>query len=69
MMGSQRAAKILVVGVGALGGVIAARLRASGRTVWLATKDALQAARLKATGLHVSGVGGAVSVELRNLST
>jgi hypothetical protein len=44
------------------GRVIAARLRASGRTVWLATKDAQQAARLRATGLRVSGVGGDVSV-------
>jgi 2-dehydropantoate 2-reductase len=68
MTDSQCAAKILVVGVGALGGVIAARLRASGRTVWLATKDAQQAARLKATGLHVSGVGGAVSVEMDEIA-
>ena len=67
-MDSQRAARILVVGIGALGGVIAARLRASGRTVWLATKDAQQAARLKATGLHVSGVGGTVSVELDEIA-
>lgn len=63
-MDSQSAAKTLVVGVGALGGVIAARLRACGRTVWLATKDGQQAARLKATGLRVSGVGGAVAVEV-----
>ena len=68
MIDSQRAAKILVVGVGALGGVIAARLRASGRTVWLATRDAQQTARLKATGLHVSGVGGALSVELDEIA-
>jgi 2-dehydropantoate 2-reductase len=68
MMDSQCAARILVVGAGALGGVIAARLRASGRTVWLATKDAHQAARLKATGLRVSGVGGPVSVELDEIA-
>jgi 2-dehydropantoate 2-reductase len=68
MRASQRAPRILLVGVGALGGVIAARLRASGRTVWLATKDAQQAARLNATGLHVSGVGGAVSVELDEIA-
>lgn len=64
----SRAARILVVGVGALGGVIAARLRASGRTVWLATRDVQQAARLRATGLRVSGVGGAVSVELDEIA-
>jgi 2-dehydropantoate 2-reductase len=61
-------AKILVVGAGALGGIIAARLRASGHTVWIATRDAQAAARLKATGLHVSGVGGAVSVELAEIA-
>jgi 2-dehydropantoate 2-reductase len=65
---SPRAAKILVVGAGALGGIIAARLRASGQPVWLATKDAQAATRLKATGLHVSGVGGAVSVELAEIA-
>jgi 2-dehydropantoate 2-reductase len=61
-MNPQSVPRILVVGVGALGGLIAARLRASGRTVWLATKDAQQAATLRATGLRVSGVGGDVSV-------
>jgi ketopantoate reductase len=62
MMDSQCAAKILVVGAGALGGLIAARLRASGHTAWIATKDAQTAAKLKAIGLRVSGVGGARSV-------
>ena len=68
MMDSQWTAKILVVGAGALGGVIAARLRASGRPVWIATKDAQTATRLRATGLHVSGVGGAVSVEVAEIA-
>lgn len=63
-----RAAKILVVGAGALGGLIAARLRASGRAVWIATKDAQTAAELKATGLHVSGVGGSVFVEMAEIA-
>jgi ketopantoate reductase len=61
-MDSPCAAKILVVGAGALGGLIAARLRASGHTAWIATKDAQTAAKLKAIGLRVSGVGGARSV-------
>jgi 2-dehydropantoate 2-reductase len=65
---SRRAARILVVGAGALGGVIAARLRASGRAVWLATRDAQQAARLKASGLRVSGVGGEVSVAMAEIA-
>ena len=35
--------KTLIIGVGALGGLIAARLRAAGLSVWLATRDAEQA--------------------------
>lgn len=65
---SPYAAKILVVGAGALGGIIAARLRASGRTVWLATRDARTADGLKASGLHVTGVGGAVSVMMNEIA-
>lgn len=64
----SRTARILVVGAGALGGVIAARLTASGRTVWLATRDAGTADRLKASGLHLSGVGGAVSVVMNEIA-
>ena len=55
--------RTLVVGIGALGGLLAARLRAAGSPVWLATRNAESAARLKASGLRVTGVGGAVSVE------
>ena len=56
--------RTLIVGIGALGGLIAApRLRAAGSPVWLATRYAESAARLKASGLRVTGVGGAVSVE------
>jgi 2-dehydropantoate 2-reductase len=56
--------RTLVVGVGALGGIVAARLRAGGGArVWLATRDAASADRLKAAGLRVTGVGGDVAVE------
>jgi 2-dehydropantoate 2-reductase len=55
--------RTLIVGVGALGGVVAARLRASGSPVWLATRNAESAARLTASGLRVTGVGGAVSID------
>jgi 2-dehydropantoate 2-reductase len=55
--------RTLVVGVGALGGVIAARLHASGAPVRLATRDAAGAARLAAAGLRVGGIGGAASVD------
>ncbi len=54
--------RTLIVGIGALGGLIAARLRAAS-PVWLATRNAESAARLKASGLRVTGVGGAVSIE------
>ena len=54
--------RTLVVGIGALGGLIAARLRASGSPVWLATRNAESAAALKASGLRVTGVGGSLSV-------
>lgn len=56
--------RTLIVGVGALGGLVAARLRATGSPVWLATRNAESAAKLKASGLRVTGVGGALSVEV-----
>ncbi|HEX4481421.1 MAG TPA: 2-dehydropantoate 2-reductase [Rudaea sp.] len=52
--------KTLIVGMGALGGVIAARLLASGATASLATRDRASADTLRASGLRVSGVGGDV---------
>lgn len=55
--------RTLIVGVGALGGLIGARLRAAGSPVWLATRDAESAAKLRAAGLRVAGVGGALSVD------
>jgi 2-dehydropantoate 2-reductase len=54
--------RTLIVGIGALGGLIAARLRASGVPVSLATRDAASAAALRASGLRVTGVGGDLSV-------
>jgi len=55
--------RTLIVGIGALGGVVAARLRAVGVPVRLATRNAESAARLKASGLRVIGVGGSLTVE------
>ena len=55
--------KTLIVGIGALGGVIAARFRAAGLPVWLATRDTEQADKLRASGLRVTGMGGAVAVQ------
>jgi 2-dehydropantoate 2-reductase len=55
--------RTLVVGVGALGGVIAARLHGAGAPVRLAARDAQAAARLRAAGLRVGGTGGAAAVD------
>ena len=55
--------RTLVVGAGALGGLIAARLRASRAPVSIATRDEASAAALRASGLRVGGVGGSVTVE------
>ncbi len=60
--------KTLIVGAGALGGLIAARLRASGRRPCLATRDEASAARLRSSGLRVSGVGGEVPVALADVA-
>lgn len=49
--------KTLIVGAGALGGLIAARMIAAGAEVWLATRGAPSTARLR-----VRGVGGDVDV-------
>src|ERR1051326_5437398 len=55
--------KTLIVGIGALGGLIAVRFRAAGLPVWLATRDAEQAEKLRASGLTVRGIGGGVAVQ------
>jgi 2-dehydropantoate 2-reductase len=54
----------LVIGIGALGGLIAGRLRATGSRVWLATRDSESAAILKKSGIRVKGVGGPLAVEV-----
>jgi 2-dehydropantoate 2-reductase len=50
--------RVLIVGVGALGGTIAARAISAGIPVWLATRSIGSANALRSTGLQVSGVGG-----------
>ena len=50
--------RTLVVGIGALGGTIGTRALSAGLPVWLATRCADSAQRLRASGLRVSGVGG-----------
>ena len=55
--------KTLIVGTGALGGIIGARLLAAGASVSLATRNATSAEEIKASGLRVAGVGGDWSIE------
>jgi 2-dehydropantoate 2-reductase len=50
--------RVLVVGVGALGGIIGARAVSAGIPVWLATRTVESAAALRSSGLQVSGIGG-----------
>jgi 2-dehydropantoate 2-reductase len=50
--------RTLIVGMGALGGVIATRLFAAGGSAALATRDRASADAIKTSGLRVSGVGG-----------
>jgi 2-dehydropantoate 2-reductase len=59
--------KVLIVGIGALGGTIAARAIAAGVPVRLATRSSESAGVLRRSGLRVSGIGGdarAVSVDV-----
>ena len=53
--------RILVAGVGALGGLLATRLAAAGEDVAVAVRDNADAAALGASGLHVTGMGGDTS--------
>ncbi|HET9994143.1 MAG TPA: 2-dehydropantoate 2-reductase [Candidatus Acidoferrum sp.] len=59
--------KVLIVGIGALGGTIAARAINAGVPVRLATRSPESAGVLRRSGLRVSGIGGdarAVSVDV-----
>jgi 2-dehydropantoate 2-reductase len=55
--------KTLIVGTGALGGVIGAHLLAAGASVSLATRSANAAEEIKASGLRVTGLGGNLTTE------
>src|ERR1700728_3497508 len=50
--------KTLIVGTGALGGIMGARLLAVGASVSLATRSGTAAEEIKASGLRVTGIGG-----------
>jgi predicted dinucleotide-binding enzyme len=60
--------KTLIVGAGALGGIIGARLLAVGASVSLATRNATSAEEIKASGLRVTGIGVDLSIEAREVA-
>jgi|SRR5580658_10455736 2-dehydropantoate 2-reductase len=60
--------KTLIVGAGALGGIMGARLLAVGTSVSLATRSATAAEEIKASGLRVTGIGGDLSIEIREVA-
>ena len=55
--------QILIVGIGALGGTIAARAIRTGLPVRLAARNADSAKALRRSGLRVSGIGGEVRAD------
>ena len=61
-MGTVSLHRILIVGIGALGGTIATRAVRAGMPIWLATRTAESAAAIRSSGLRVSGVGGTATV-------
>ena len=58
----------LVVGAGALGGVITGRLLAAGVEVALATRDRASADRVLTRGIRITGVGGDVVVDVKRVA-
>lgn len=60
--------RTLIIGIGALGGLIATRMQASRLPVWLATRNAESASALRRSGLHLTGIGGEVSAEASNIA-
>src|SRR5262247_2786885 len=55
--------QILIVGIGALGGTIAARAIGTGLSVRLAARNTDSAEALRRSGLRVSGIGGEVRAD------
>jgi 2-dehydropantoate 2-reductase len=57
-MSNNQMIRILIVGIGALGGTIATRAVSAGTPIWLATRTEESARVLRSSGLRVSGIGG-----------
>jgi 2-dehydropantoate 2-reductase len=62
-MSENHRIRILIVGIGALGGTIATRAVSAGLPVWLATRTAESARVLRSSGLRVSGIGGTATAD------
>ena len=54
--------RTLIVGIGAIGGLIAARMSAAGLPVCLAARNDQSASNLRQTGLRLGGMGGDVAI-------
>jgi 2-dehydropantoate 2-reductase len=61
--------QILIVGIGALGGTIAARAIRAGLPVRLAASNTDSAEALRRSGLRVSGIGGEVRADVIDIAT
>jgi ketopantoate reductase len=60
--------KTLIVSAGTLCGIIGASLLAAGASVSLATRNAPSTEAVKASGLRVTGIGGELSIESREVA-
>jgi 2-dehydropantoate 2-reductase len=60
--------QILIVGIGALGGTIAARAIRTGLPVRLAARNTDSAEELRRSGLRVSGIGGEVRADVIDIA-
>src|SRR5947199_10603423 len=60
--------QILIVGVGALGGTIAARAIGTGLPVRLAARNTESAEALRRSSLRVSGIGGEVRADVIDIA-
>src|SRR5215470_5941066 len=60
--------RMLIVGIGALGGTIAARAIRTGLPVRLAARNTDSAEELRRSGLRVSGIGGEVRVDVIDIA-
>jgi 2-dehydropantoate 2-reductase len=67
-MSKNSSIRTLIVGIGALGGTIAARALNAEKPIWLATRSADSAKVLRSSGLSVSGVGGAAVASLLHVA-